>query len=222
VPYLIYEKIYLVVTYPSCSFGRSANKNRGVSVKIKVPGILILVSAFFYLFATITREFNGWGIGAISTIIALLSIALLVVGGLLASNKNLFLVLIGAYLAMNLIDGLFFDWYQQGLLVAILGTFLPVNLLLGVQSNTELILDIHLIILLTGFIMNLVSTTSRTNSHSIAPTYQAPLTQRPVVRASVGIEGDAIVQVQKLGELLKQGLISQDEFDTKKKQILGL
>ena len=191
-------------------------------MKIKVPGILILVSAFFYLFATIIRVFNGWGIGAISTIIALLSIALLVVGGLLASNKNLFLVLIGAYLALNLVDALFFDWYQQGLLVAILGTFLPVNLLLGLQSNTELILDIHLIILLTGFIMNLVSTTSRTNSHSIAPPYQAPLTQRPAVGASVGIEGDAFVQVQKLGELLKQGLISQDEFDTKKKQILGL
>ena len=52
--------------------------------------------------------------------------------------------------------------------------------------------------------------------------HQTPPLQRPVTRTSVGIEGDAIVQVQKLGELLKQGLITQDEFDTKKKQILGL
>jgi hypothetical protein len=33
---------------------------------------------------------------------------------------------------------------------------------------------------------------------------------------------EAIEQVERLGDLLKKGLITQEEFDIKKRQILGL
>jgi hypothetical protein len=36
------------------------------------------------------------------------------------------------------------------------------------------------------------------------------------------IEGDAVAQIEKLGDLLKKGLITQGEFESKKKQILGI
>jgi|LauGreDrversion4_2_1035121.scaffolds.fasta_scaffold118575_4 hypothetical protein len=189
-------------------------------MKLRAPGVLILVSALFYLFATVFRMLDGWGFTLASIVIALFTIALLIVSAILSANKNLFLILIGAYLAINILDVFFFDWYQRGLLPTLIGTVLPLNLVLGVQSNSELILDIHLVLLIAGVILRLISK----DSESVIQTrsHQTPPLQRPVTRTSVGIEGDAIVQVQKLGELLKQGLITQDEFDTKKKQILGL
>ncbi len=37
-----------------------------------------------------------------------------------------------------------------------------------------------------------------------------------------GLSGDSVVQLKQLAELKDQGILTQEEFDAKKKQILGL
>jgi hypothetical protein len=54
---------------------------------------------------------------------------------------------------------------------------------------------------------------------SVKPT---PLQTRITPKTPTGITGDAVEQVEKLGNLLAKGLLTQEEFDSKKKQILGL
>jgi hypothetical protein len=54
---------------------------------------------------------------------------------------------------------------------------------------------------------------------SVKPT---PLQTRVTPKTPTGITGDAVEQVEKLGNLLAKGLLTQEEFDSKKKQILGL
>jgi hypothetical protein len=55
-----------------------------------------------------------------------------------------------------------------------------------------------------------------------APFNPAPPQTRVTPKAAMGITGDAVEQVEKLGNLLAKGLLTQEEFDSKKKQILGL
>ena len=57
------------------------------------------------------------------------------------------------------------------------------------------------------------------NPVSIKPT---PPQARIIPKTATGISGDAVEQVEKLGNLLAKGLLTQEEFDSKKKQILGL
>ena len=57
------------------------------------------------------------------------------------------------------------------------------------------------------------------NPASIKPT---PLQTRVTPKTPTGITGDAVEQVEKLGNLLAKGLLTQEEFESKKKQILGL
>ena len=54
---------------------------------------------------------------------------------------------------------------------------------------------------------------------SVKPT---PPQARIIPKTATGITGDAVEQVEKLGNLLAKGLLTQEEFDNKKKQILGL
>jgi len=49
-----------------------------------------------------------------------------------------------------------------------------------------------------------------------------PPQARIIPKTATGITGDAVEQVEKLGNLLAKGLLTQEEFDSKKKQILGL
>ena len=49
-----------------------------------------------------------------------------------------------------------------------------------------------------------------------------PPQSRIIPKTATGITGDAVEQVEKLGNLLAKGLLTQEEFDNKKKQILGL
>ena len=50
----------------------------------------------------------------------------------------------------------------------------------------------------------------------------APAQPAPAPAAPAQAQGDPLDAIKKLKELLDMGLISQDEFDAKKKQILGL
>jgi hypothetical protein len=44
----------------------------------------------------------------------------------------------------------------------------------------------------------------------------------PAAPVAGGVTDDAIAQLQKLAELQKAGILTQEEFDAKKKQLLGL
>jgi hypothetical protein len=54
------------------------------------------------------------------------------------------------------------------------------------------------------------------------PIKPTPPQARIIPKTATGITGDAVEQVEKLGNLLAKGLLTQEEFDKKKKQILGL
>ncbi len=47
-------------------------------------------------------------------------------------------------------------------------------------------------------------------------------TQAPVIVATPTQSGDKLDDLKKLKDLLDNGIITQEEFETKKKQILGL
>lgn len=52
---------------------------------------------------------------------------------------------------------------------------------------------------------------------------QVPLIKpAPSTSSASSITGDAIEQIEKLGDLLAKGLLTQEEFNEKKKQILGI
>jgi hypothetical protein len=52
---------------------------------------------------------------------------------------------------------------------------------------------------------------------------QVPLNKpAPSTSIASSISGDAIEQIEKLGDLLAKGLLTQEEFNEKKKQILGI
>ena len=52
---------------------------------------------------------------------------------------------------------------------------------------------------------------------------QVPLNKpAPSTSSASSITGDAIEQIEKLGDLLAKGLLTQEEFNEKKKQILGI
>ena len=46
--------------------------------------------------------------------------------------------------------------------------------------------------------------------------------QAPAAQAQAPADDDVYVQLEKLGQLKDQGILTQEEFDAKKKQILGL
>ena len=189
-------------------------------MKIRLPGILILVSSLLYLISSIFRVIYGYGITNVSLLVSLMSIGILAVAGILSSKKNLLLILVGAYFALNLFDVLFFDWYASGLLREFITNFLPLNYLLGQWVFYEFVQDLHLLALIAGIVLTFVMKEPVASSGP-RPAQAQPL-QRNFQRPTSNIEGDAVVQVQKLGELLKQGLITEEEFQFKKKQILGL
>jgi hypothetical protein len=189
-------------------------------MKIKLPGILILVSSLLYLISSIFRVIYGYGYQPVSILVSLMSIGILAVAGILSSKKNLLLILVGAYFALNLFDELFFDWYGSSLLLEFLTNFLPLNFLLGYHMFYEFTQDLHLLVLIAGIVLTFVM--KEPVASSVPRPAQAQPLQRNFQRSTSNIEGDAVVQVQKLGELLKQGLITEEEFQFKKKQILGL
>jgi hypothetical protein len=52
---------------------------------------------------------------------------------------------------------------------------------------------------------------------------QVPMNKpAPSTSSATSISGDAIEQIEKLGDLLAKGLLTQEEFNEKKKQILGI
>lgn len=68
-----------------------------------------------------------------------------------------------------------------------------------------------------------VAIPERTPSVDTAPVYQAPVTHEPpVTEPLVQPQQDVVAQMKQFKELLDSGIITQEEFDAKKKQLLDL
>ena len=103
-----------------------------------------------------------------------------------------------------------------------------INIMMGHQtmgpswSFTEYVKILSAIFTIAGVIIAFSISNNnlpKLNPVSINPT---PPQARIIPKTATGITGDAVEQVEKLGNLLAKGLLTQEEFDNKKKQILGL
>ena len=200
-------------------------------MKVRISTLSILASAVLYFFATIS-VFLFWGARSpISFFLHLIAIGLLVLAGLFSSKLPLFLGGLGGFYFVTLVNSLFLSWNEAGTLGAFFSNFLPINLISEGGPVSNFFFDLQLIALIAGIATHFYYSKEITipmggAAQSLAAPFARPIQatsiNRGPVRSNTNIEGDAIAQVQKLGELRKQGLITDEEFEIKKKQILGL
>ena len=199
-------------------------------MKVRISTIAVIGSAILYLFATVSI-FLFWGVKTpISYFLHLMAIGLLVLTGLLSSKRPMFLGGLGGFFFVTLVNNIFFTYNQAGELGAFFSNFFPLNLITEGGQVHNFFFDLQLIALIAGRATHFFSkeitfpsggTTQSSTTAAGGPIQSAP-TNRGPARSNTNIEGDAVVQVQKLAELRKQGLINDEEFEVKKKQILGL
>ena len=199
-------------------------------LKIKAHGWVLLPAAVLLLIYQVLNIGISSGLGILDTaILPILTIAAIVCA-VIFSGKKLFFYpsLAGAYFLPNLAVLVLYarndfsfgiDW----LFKVVLGNFLPVNYLFWSDwsDNTILLLDLVIILLIVSLVLSFFdrsSTTAPKKSTSSAVLNSPKRTQQ----TGAQIEGDAVAQIEKLGDLLKKGLITQGEFESKKKQILGI
>ncbi len=73
-----------------------------------------------------------------------------------------------------------------------------------------------------GMIMGAALASSRSNKRAAAAS-QAPQSVDPTIASSESVAGnDSIEQLKKLAELHQQGILTDEEFAAKKKQLLGI
>ena len=199
-------------------------------IKIKAHGWVLLPAAVLLLIYQVLNIGISSGLGILDTaILPILTIAAIVCAVIFSGKKLFFyLLLAGAYFLPNLAVLVLYarndftfgiDW----LFKVVLGNFLPVNYLFWSDwdGNTILLLDLVNILLIVSLVLSFFdrsSTTAPKKSTSPAVVNSPKRTQQ----TGAQIEGDAVAQIEKLGDLLKKGLITQGEFESKKKQILGI
>ena len=200
-------------------------------IKIKAHGWVLLPAAVLLLiYQVLNIGVDPRGLGILDTaILPILTIAAIVCAVIFSGKKLFFyLLLAGAYFLPNLAVLVLYartefsfgiDW----LFKVVLGNFLPVNYLFWSEwsDNTILLLDLVIILLIVSLVLSFFdrsSTTAPKKSTSPAVVNSPKRTQQ----TGAQIEGDAVAQIEKLGDLLKKGLITQGEFESKKKQILGI
>ena len=199
-------------------------------IKIKAHGWVLLPAAVLLLIYQVLNIGVDSGLGILDTaILPILTIAAIVCAVIFSGKKLFFyLSLAGAYFFPNLAVLVLYartefsfgiDW----LFKVVLGNFLPVNYLFWSEwsGNIILLLDLVIILLIVSLVLSFFdrsSTTAPKKSTSPAVVNSPKRTQQ----TGAQIEGDAVAQIEKLGELLKKGLITQGEFESKKKQILGI
>ena len=198
-------------------------------IKIKAHGWVLLPAAVLLLiYQVLNIGVDPRGLGILDTaILPILTIAAIVCAVIFSGKKLFFyLALAGAYFFPNLAVlvlyprtelSLGIDW----LFKAVLGNFLPVNYLFWPDWGINLLLDLAKILLIVSLVLSFFdrsSTTAPKKSTSPAVVNSPKRTQQ----TGAQIEGDAVAQIEKLGDLLKKGLITQGEFESKKKQILGI
>ena len=199
-------------------------------IKIKAHGWVLLPAAVLLLIYQVLNIGISSGLGILDTaILPILTIAAIVCAVIFSGKKLFFyLSLAGAYFFPNLAVLVLYartefsfgiDW----LFKVVLGNFLPVNYLFWSDwdGNIILLLDLVKILLIVSLVLSFFdrsSTTAPKKSTSPAVVNSPKRTQQ----TGAQIEGDAVAQIEKLGDLLKKGLITQGEFESKKKQILGI
>ena len=199
-------------------------------IKIKAHGWVLLPAAVLLLIYQVLNIGISSGLGILDTaILPILTIAAIVCAVIFSGKKLFFyLLLAGAYFLPNLAVLVLYarndftfgiDW----LFKVVLGNFLPVNYLFWSDwdGNIILLLDLVNILLIVSLVLSFFdrsSTTAPKKSTSPAVVNSPKRTQQ----TGAQIEGDAVAQIEKLGDLLKKGLITQGEFESKKKQILGI
>ena len=199
-------------------------------LKIKAHGWVLLPAAVLLLIYQVLNIGISSGLGILDTaILPILTIAAIVCAVIFSGKKLFFyLLLAGAYFLPNLAVLVLYarndftfgiDW----LFKVVLGNFLPVNYLFWSDwdGNIILLLDLVNILLIVSLVLSFFdrsSTTAPKKSTSPAVVNSPKRTQQ----TGAQIEGDAVAQIEKLGDLLKKGLITQGEFESKKKQILGI
>ena len=199
-------------------------------IKIKAHGWVLLPAAVLLLIYQVLNIGVDSGLGILDTaILPILTIAAIVCAVIFSGKKLFFyLALAGAYFFPNLAVLVLYartefsfgiDW----LFKVVLGNFLPVNYLFWSEwfGNIILLLDLVIILLIVSLVLSFFdrsSTTAPKKSTSPAVVNSPKRTQQ----TGAQIEGDAVAQIEKLGDLLKKGLITQGEFESKKKQILGI
>ena len=199
-------------------------------IKIKAHGWVLLPAAVLLLIYQVLNIGISSGLGILDTaILPILTIAAIVCAVIFSGKKLFFyLLLAGAYFLPNLAVLVLYarndftfgiDW----LFKVVLGNFLPVNYLFWLDWDwpSILLLDLAKILLIVSLVLSFFdrsSTTAPKKSTSPAVVNSPKRTQQ----TGAQIEGDAVAQIEKLGDLLKKGLITQGEFESKKKQILGI
>jgi hypothetical protein len=200
-------------------------------LNIKIYGWILLPVVVSHLIYQVSNVVSNVGvvsgIGILDTaILPLLTIAAIVCAMIFSGKKFCFyLLLAGAYFLTNLAALILYartDGYfgLLWLFKVLLGNFLPVNYLFW-QWGPALLIDLANILLIVSLALSLFdrpSTTAPKKSTSSAVLNSQKRTQQ----TGAQIEGDAVAQIEKLGDLLKKGLITQGEFESKKKQILGI
>ena len=199
-------------------------------IKIKAHGWVLLPAAVLLLIYQVLNIGISSGLGILDTaILPILTIAAIVCAVIFSGKKLFFyLALAGAYFFPNLAVLVLyarteFSFGVDWLFKVVLGNFLPVNYLFWSEwsDNIILLLDLVIILLIVSLVLSFFdrsSTTAPKKSTSPAVVNSPKRTQQ----TGAQIEGDAVAQIEKLGDLLKKGLITQGEFESKKKQILGI
>jgi hypothetical protein len=89
-------------------------------------------------------------------------------------------------------------------------------------SSAEIMRLLSAILTIVAVVVAFSITNNNLLKQNLVSVNTTPPQGRTTPKTATGITGDAVEQVEKLGNLLAKGLLTQEEFDSKKKQILGL
>jgi len=203
-------------------------------MKIKPPQILGGIAALAYIFSNFLFVVNDmlsayepdiWSLGfwiwPISFVIEVTAISIFV---FMFKNMSLRYIAVGAYLLTRLIYSLYWMITYEGSVSYFAGLFVgwPYWGGLGLTFIAALFGFLSFILLVIAFILSFLyrpQTATLTQAYSGNRTVPTITHTPPVqVKKAQGAYGD----IEVLGDLLKKGLLTQEEFDLKKREILGL
>lgn len=203
-------------------------------MKIKAPQILGGIAALAYIFSDLLF-FVGWivsGYGPdiwsfdfwiwpISFVIEVTAISIFV---FMFKNMSLRYIAVGVFLLTRLIYSLYWMITYEGTIGYFAGLFVGWPYWDGFRlSSLAAILGfLSFILLIIAFILSFLyrpQTATLTQGYSGNRTVPTITHTPPTpVKKAQGAYGD----IEVLGDLLKKGLLTQEEFDIKKREILGL
>ena len=203
-------------------------------MKIKAPQILAGIAALAYIFVNFLFvvndiisgyepdiwSFDFW-IWPISFVIEVGAISIFV---FMFKNMSLRYIAVGVFLLTRLIYSLYWMIQYEGSIAYFAGLFVDWPYWDGfrLSSLAAIFGFLSFILLIIAFILSFLyrpQTATLTQGYSGNRTVPTITHTPPTpVKKSQGAYGD----IEVLGDLLKKGLLTQEEFDIKKREILGL